>query len=59
MLKQEVLMMCMDRKGLDAGWEVRLNGSVTDTLPLVKRRTEMSQFYCLFRLLKDEEHLLK
>ena len=44
-------MMFMDRKGLDAGWKVRLNGS--DILPLVKRKTEMSQFYFLFRLLKD------
>ena len=46
-------MMFMDRKGLDAGWKVRLNGSETDILPLVKRKTEMSQFYLLFRLLKD------
>ena len=46
-------MMFMDRKGLNAGWEVRLNGSETDILPLVKRKTEKSQFYFLFRLLKD------
>ena len=52
--------MFMDRKGLDAGWDqVRLNGSETDILPLVKRKAEMSQFYCLFKLLKDKEHLLK
>ena len=43
-------MMFMDRKGLDAGWKVRLNGSETDILPLVKRKTEISQFYFLFRL---------
>ena len=47
------------QKGLDAGWEVRLNGSETDILPLEKRKTEISQFYSLFRLLKDKEHLLK
>ena len=47
------------QKGLDAGWEVRLNGSETDILPLDKRKTEISQSYSLFRLLKDKEHLLK
>ena len=47
------------QKGLDAGWEVRLNGSETDIVPLEKRKTEISQFYSLFRLLKDKEHLLK
>ena len=46
-------MMFIDRKGLNVGWEVRLNVSETDILPLVKRKTEMSQFYFLFRLLKD------
>ena len=47
------------QKGLDAGWEVRFNGSETDIVPLGKRKTEISQFYSLFRLLKDKEHLLK
>ena len=47
------------QKGLDAGWEVRLNGSETDIVSLEKRKTEISQFCSLFRLLKDGEHLLK
>ena len=29
------------QKGLDAGWEVRLNGSETDIVSLEKRKTEI------------------
>ena len=47
------------QKGVDVGWEVRFNSSETDILPLEKRKTEISLFYSLFRLLKDGEHLLK
>ena len=36
-------MFFMDRRGLDTGWEVRLNGSETDILPSSGKKKEKNK----------------